>query len=268
MLLRISDSDVERLFILGVRALYRREVSVRLSLLFYDIEILNARLRKHTLNRHSSRAVKRGVYNPKVTHILSKRLSSDSLNVLVVYCLAYRNIFSFGKRNLGCRRDGTNLFEYSCRRIRRNLSSVLSVRLISVIFFGVVTCCDYYSSDTSEVTHSKGKFGRRTKALEKIRLYIASRKHSSRFFSKFCGIVSRIVRDYYSAGDILSASKQILGKTVGCSAYRIYVHTVSSRSHNSAQTASAELKFGKETVLESLVIHFSYFALSILVDKG
>ena len=106
------------------------------------------------------------------------------------------------------------------------------------------------------------------KAIEDINLDSVCRKHVSGNLCKILTVIAAVER-YADRQVAFAVGFHVVGKTLGCHADCIFVHTVGSYTHNSAKTACTEFKIAVECVFQGygIVSHkFLYLVFCLLVE--
>ena len=122
-----------------------------------------------------------------------------------------------------------------------------------------------------EMTDGEAYLGCWAQALKQIHLDAVGGEDVSHRFGKHAAVVAAVMTNHYGNPAVLNMVKAILAlhleQIVGialCGArYYVFVHAVSARAHNAAQTASAEFQSAVESVDElRLIISFHHFLYS------
>src|SRR5574344_645104 len=117
---------------------------------------------------------------------------------------------------------------------RKHLCTVIPISLITVIFTWIMTGCNVYTALTFKIANCKTHFRSRAHIVKQINFNTVSREYIGRCFSKQTAVVSAIMTDDNGyLFHILEVLVKIIGKTLSSSTDSIYVHTVSSSTHNS-----------------------------------
>ena len=87
------------------------------------------------------------------------------------------------------------------------------------------------------------------KAIEDIDLDSVCRKHVSGNLCKILTVIAAVER-YADRQVAFAVGFHVVGKTLGCHADCIFVHTVGSYAHDSAKTSCTEFKIAVECILE------------------
>ena len=150
---------------------------------------------------------------------------------------------------------------------REHLTAVFPICFVAVVFFGVVRSGHVYATLRFELTDSKRNLGRRTEALEEIYLDAVGGKHVSYGLSKQTAVVAAVMSHHYSYLVVLQVLEttlalhfqQVVGKTLRGHCYYVFVHSVGTHAHDSAEATRSKFKIAIESLYErSLVVCFHH----------
>ena len=198
-----------------------------------------------------------------VLYIVAQRLESFNVGIVDI-CANFNHILQCVVELdvLDC--DFPYILDYALVVRRNYLSAIAPVNFVSVVFFRVMRSGDDDSRVAVQVTDCKRQFGRRTQLVEQINLNSICRQYRSGNLCKFAAVVTAVV--CYCATDSLSLvaeCKQIVCQSLRSHSHGVAVHTVCSRPHNSAQSASAELQVLVEALVELFGVIFNHFGDSL-----
>ena len=121
------------------------------------------------------------------------------------------------------------------------------------------------------MTDGERDFWRRTQTLEEIHLNTIGREDVGYCLGKHPTVVTAVVSYHHCALLTREGFVDIVGETLCGHAYDILVHTVRTGTHDTAQTACAELEVLVERINEIglvlIVEHGLYFFPCLLVER-
>ena len=149
-----------------------------------------------------------------------------------------------------------------------HLRAILPVSLVSVVLFRVVRSGDVHTTLTFEVTDSETNLRSRTERLEQVHLDTVSREDVGYGLCEETTVVTAIVTYHNSHLAVLYVLKttftlhleQVVRITLGSLCHNVFVHSVGTYSHDTAQTAGTEFEGTIECVNE--------FGLVLCVHEG
>ena len=143
------------------------------------------------------------------------------------------------------------------RAFGRKLTAVLTICLVSVVFFRVVARGYNNSCRRFFVSYRKRKHRCGTERLKKVCFNSVCRKRERTLFCKFVRLMARIVRDNNSAFHIFFAFVfNVLAKSLCRFFNGIYIHSVVACADNSAESARSEFQIFYKSFLNFVVVVF------------
>ena len=185
-------------------------------------------------------------------------LLTNNLNVLLIKTannLIYRGDFVYFL---------DNVFVVGCN----NLRAILPICLIAIVLAGVVRGSHHYTTLAAELTDGKAQLRGGAERLEKVNLEAIGGKDVGSALGKLTTEVTAVVANGNFNLLTLKTFLQIVGQTLCCHTYCIYVHSVGANAKDAPQTAGAELQVLIETFGEffGVIIHqVSYLLLGFFV---
>ena len=133
--------------------------------------------------------------------------------------------------------------------IRRKLSAVLPIRLVSVVFGGIVGGGNVDTGYTIQISNGKRQNRGRTHLGEQIYTDSVRRKYLCRAFGKFFRIIATVVADGDAALLATGSFQNKTCKTFSCMGNGKQIHTGSARAHNGTKARRAKGHIAVETAL-------------------
>ena len=238
-----------RRFRIGIA--HRREVRIRILLLFDNMEIRKAPVRHHSPEGNGAGAVQRGVYDGNIqSQVLCAvdRKGFDGVQIASVILFAQHDDAAVRQSLLVASVveiteiiQAADLFHHTVGDGRAHLTAVLPVGLVSVIFLRVVGSGDVDAGNRSQLPDGPGKLGRRPE----IRKYV---DFDPRFCQNTGGKTGKLFRKmswimcdddaFFHGLFAVFADKGC--NTAGGASHRIIVHPGGSRSYNAAKPCRSE----------------------------
>ena len=151
---------------------------------------------------------------------------------------------------------------------RSYLCTIFPVSLIAVVLFRVVRGCNHYTALAFEVADGVAELRNRTQRIKQVYFYAVCSKYICSYFCKLCAVVAAVKRNCHrNLRKIFIALFQVIGNTLCSHSNCIFVHSICTYAHNSAQTAGTELKHPVETLLKFLriVVHQVFYLFAGLL---
>ena len=149
---------------------------------------------------------------------------------------------------------------------RCDLCSVLPIYFISIVFRRIVACCHIDSGNAAKFSDGKRKFRRRTKALKYIGFDAVCSQTAGSFIGKFRRH-STTVKCNCDSFFLAFLAQYVIGKSLCCLTYGVYIHTVGTGSDNPAKSRCTKFKIRIKTFLDLVFIPSDrlQFLFSILI---
>ena len=123
------------------------------------------------------------------------------------------------------------------------LCTIIPIGLITVIFFRVMRSCQDDTALTSQMTNGKRHLRSGTHILKQIYLDTISRENICWDFGKQTAVVTAIMTNHNSyLFKVFKVLIKIVGQSLSSCTDSIYIHTVTTYSHDTAQTACTKFQ--------------------------
>ena len=173
-------------------------------------------------------------------HVVVIHLTTDDLNLIPVSLelhLVDSNLVYF--------------LDDTCIVWSQNLSTITPVSLVTIVLLRVVRSSYVDTSLGTEFTDSERNLWCRTEALEEISLDAIGREDGSYGLSEETGVVTAVVTYHYRKVLLTWESlEDVVSKALCSHTNDIFVHSVGTCAHNTAQTTSTELQILIESIYE------------------
>ena len=258
--------------VLGVRRNDSREVTVDHHLLGHYVDVLEspaAETHRHDL---TSGTVHRGVNDIEVFltqdgvlvdhnalnrhHVVVVHLTTDDLDEILVSLPFHVREGYF-----------IHLFDDTLVMRLEHLRTILPVSLVSVVLFRVVGRGDVHTTLAFEMTDSERALRCRAEGLEEVHLDAVRGEDVRYGLGEETTVVTAVVTNhnrYAAVLYILESTlflhfEQVVRVTLGSHGYDVFIHTVGTRAHNTAKSASTEFEGTIESIDEfGLILRFHH----------
>ena len=126
------------------------------------------------------------------------------------------------------------------RLVVGHLVAVFVVALVAVILGRVVGGGEDNAALGAQLPHRKGQAGGGLQLFIKIYLNAVARQHSSRLFGEQVALDPGVIADGH--GRVVVFGVQIIGQSLGGTAYGVHIHTVCTGADHASQPGGAELQ--------------------------
>src|SRR6185436_17379915 len=114
---------------------------------------------------------------------------------------------------------------------RHQLSAIIPVSLVTVIFFWIMGRSDHHSAFAFALANSERKFRRWSQGIEQKYLNSIGTKYICDYLGKLSAVIATIMRNRHADFLVGEIFLEVVSKTLCCHANRVFIHAISAHTH-------------------------------------